>query len=703
MSGAFIVLDAEWRCTFVNRRAAEIFGRRVEDIIGKYIWAECPGDVGQPFYDACHRALAEQTPLQTEEYDALSDRWFENRIDPSPDGLSIYFHDITDRKKAEAALEESAARLRTIIETEPECLKVISADGRLLEMNPAGLAMLEAGSLPEVQQCPLVEFLAPEYRAGFGALHRRVMQGESGIFEFEAIGLRGRRRWLETHATPLRDSAGGIQAVLGVTRDITERREAEAALRESERRYRTLAELTSDFAYSFRVEPDGTMRGTWVSEAFVRIFEMSLPEIEARGGWHTLIFPEDFAIATGHAMRVIGREIDVCEMRFVTKSGRVVWMRDHARPVWSEAEGRVVGIEGAAQDITERKLADALNDGQKRVLEMIALGTPLPETLAALARVIEAQSPEMLCSVLLLDADGAHLRHGAGPSLPDAFNRAIDGVAIGARVGSCGTAAFRGEAVFVEDIAGDPLWADYRDLALAHGLRACWSTPIFDAQRKLVGTFAIYYRQPATPTPRHRQLIDVGTHIAAIAIGRERTEKALRASEARSRRLADSNLIGIMFADFAGHILDANDAFLRMVGYTREELLSGVVRWHEMTPPEWRAADERAIAELKARGECAPFEKEYLRKDGSRVPILVGIAIVEGTPDAGVCFVLDMTGLKRAERTMREQLDELRRWHAVTLGREDRVAELKREVNELAARLGGPPRYASEASDSSAP
>ena len=478
---------------------------------------------------------------------------------------------------------------------------------------------------------------------------------------------------------------------------ITGQNQIEKVLLESEQRYRTLAELTSDFAYSFRVERDGTMRGTWVSDAFVRIFGLSLAEIDARGGWHTLVIPEDLPIAFAHAARVIGRNTDVCEMRFMTKSGRVVWICDHARPVWDEGEGRVVGIDGAAQDITERKHSEALIRGQKQVLEMIALGVPLPEALAALASVIEAQSPEMLCSVLLLEADGVHVRHGAGPSLPDAFNRAIDGLAIGPAAGSCGTAAFRKEAVFVEDIATDPLWANYRQIALPHDLRACWSIPIFDAQRRVLGTFALYYRHPAMPSPHHLHLIEVGTHIAGIAIGRDHTDKALRVSEARSRRLADSNLIGIIFADLKGDILEANDAFLNMLGHTREELSGGALRWHEMTPPEWLAADERALGEIKQHGECAPFERELLHTDGTRVPVLLGIARVEQTQEACICFVLDMTVAKNSERTAAEQLAELRRWHAITLGREDRIAELKREVNELAARLGEPMRYPSQA------
>ncbi len=131
------------------------------------------------------------------------------------------FVDITERKRAEEALREHKDRLAAIIEHEPECVKVVDRHGRLVEMNPAGLAMLEVRSLAEAQQKSLVEYLLPEHRAAFKELHRRVMAGGTGTLEFEVLGAGGGRRWLETHAAPLRDAASRVQSLLGVTRDVT--------------------------------------------------------------------------------------------------------------------------------------------------------------------------------------------------------------------------------------------------------------------------------------------------------------------------------------------------------------------------------------------------------------------------------------------------------------------------------------------------
>lgn len=124
----------------------------------------------------------------------------------------------------------------------------------------------------------------------------------------------------------------------------------------------------------------------------------------------------------------------------------------------------------------------------------------MESVLSKYLREVEASSDSvLLTSILLIDEGGEHLLHGAAPSLPKDYCDAIDGIAIGPQVGSCGTAAFVGHSIYVTDIASDPLWADFKDLALAHGLRACWSTPIFDDSGKMLGTFATYYRTPRAP------------------------------------------------------------------------------------------------------------------------------------------------------------------------------------------------------------
>ena len=187
------------------------------------------------------------------------------------------------------------------------------------------------------------------------------------------------------------------------------------------------------------------------------------------------------------------------------------------------------GIFIQGHDVTDDKRSEMLRTAHAKVLGLAISDSPLEQTLGELIRIVETTSSTgVLGSILLLDADGKTLRHGAAPSLPKAYCEAIDGTEIGACVGSCGTAAYLGAAVYVSDISTDPLWADFKDLALNHGLRACWSIPILTRGRDVIGTFAMYHREPREPTFRDLMLVDLVTQTAALVIDRERAHAALR-------------------------------------------------------------------------------------------------------------------------------------------------------------------------------
>src|SRR5213592_5200575 len=187
----------------------------------------------------------------------------------------------------------------------------------------------------------------------------------------------------------------------------------------------------------------------------------------------------------------------------------------------------------------ELEQGEALLAGENRLLEMVAKGEALPSILDGICRLVEEISSRSLCSILLLDANGGRLWHGAAPSLPASYTSAFDGRAIGPETGPCGRATYFRKPVFVCDITADPLGDGYRDLALGHGLKACWSTPIFSSEGKVLGSFAVLSREPRSPTPQHQKIIAQITHLAAVAIERKRTETALRESEERFRRMAD--------------------------------------------------------------------------------------------------------------------------------------------------------------------
>lgn len=229
------------------------------------------------------------------------------------------------------------------------------------------------------------------------------------------------------------------------------------------------------------------------------------------------------------------------ESLMVTRNGREVPV---AQTIVAHrgANGAIEYLSAVLRDLTAWKRAEAIVNGQNQVLEMIAGGEPVAETLTTLSRVIEAQAEEMFCSILLAEDDGQHLRHCAGPRLPAEYVAAIDRVAVAPDQGACGAAAFQRAFVITADIATDPHWERVRTVALAHGLRACWSTPIFDADHRLLGTFAVYLRTPGEPTERQRQLTDVAVHMAAICLSRAVAERRLR-EQADILNLASDTII----------------------------------------------------------------------------------------------------------------------------------------------------------------
>ena len=276
------------------------------------------------------------------------------------------------------------------------------------------------------------------------------------------------------------------------------------------------------------------------------------------------------------------------------------------------------------QKIRELKTAEALGRLQRETLELIASGRPLQETLDQLLRGIEARSPEMIGSILLLDADGRHLRHGAGPSLPEDFARAV--IPVGPQAGSCGTAAFRGESVFVSDIANDPLWTGHQQAVLPHNLRSCWSTPIFDEHKKVLGTFAIYQRETGLPSENDVRIIELGAHLATTAIVKQRTERTLQESEERFRTLVDQASDAIFVHDVDGKLLDVNRSACESLGYSRTELL-------QLSALEIDQVFDLDKAQALWRnlppGQSHIFRSRHRRKNGDTFPVEVSLTSYE--------------------------------------------------------------------------
>jgi PAS domain S-box-containing protein len=288
---------------------------------------------------------------------------------------------------------------------------------------------------------------------------------------------------------------------------------------------------------------------------------------------------------------------------------------------------------------------------EKRILEMVAKGNSLAEILDSLCRLAEAQAGDVLASILLVDGD--HLRHGGAPNLPKAYTDAINGTLIGPSAGSCGTAAYRGEPVIVEDIATDPLWADYRDLALPHSLCACWSTPFFSSQGKVIATFAMYYREPRRPTPRDQEIVDQIMHLAGGAIQQKLAKEKLQRSEAYLAEAQKLTHTGSWVWDLrTDKVLYCSEEMFRIFGLDPRESLPTRENFRQRIHPEDRDWVKKRF-EKSLRERLDSFAKyRVLLPDGTVRHINASghpVLAEDGELIEFVGTAVDVTERKRAE------------------------------------------------------
>jgi PAS domain S-box-containing protein len=288
-------------------------------------------------------------------------------------------------------------------------------------------------------------------------------------------------------------------------------------------------------------------------------------------------------------------------------------------------------------------LSPEFDAGRFAVLELIARGRALPDVLDRIVRLIEAQRAGLLASILLVDQEEKCLRDGAAPSLPTAYTRLLDGLPIGPKNGSCGTAAYLARPVVVEDISTHPYWEEFAQLALPHGLRACWSTPIQAPDETVLGTFAVYYLKPRGPSESEVEWVAAATDLAAVAIGRDRVERSVRRSEARYRQIIDGAHEGIWTTDTSHRTTFANRRMGEILGEPSATLPGRSLL--DFVHPDDRQILEQSLSR-RAPGRSEEVKFRTRGPDGTEHRVVSSVTPITnevGEVTGAVGFVRDVT------------------------------------------------------------
>lgn len=592
-----------------------------------------------------------------------------------------------------------------------DMLGIIGSDGRFEQINPA-FSRTMGWAEQEVIGRPFLAFVHPDDRpATLRELEKLSAGSSTPHLENRYRRNDGSWRWLSWAVTLEPDGA-----LYASARDITDRKQTEETLRRNQQvlaialNWASDAVIATDAAgYVTYVNPVAEQMTGWtqqeaigraIGDVFQGIYE------ETR---RPATIAVDNALATGAVHRPAGR------LRLISRDGRAWSTAVSAVPTRGETDN-VTGVVLVFREIGERTLdrqlpgpnarlecriekrTAALADSEKRlrrgnrILESLVEDTPLEQTLDLIIRATEDEDPTSLCSILLLDETGTRLLLGAAPSLPEFYNRAIHGIAIGEDVGSCGAAVFRCHRVIAEDLRVHRGWTNYRELAEKAGLRSCWSEPILAGNGRVLGTFAIYHREARVPHREDIERIEWAAAFARLAIEHKQAQEQLAASRARYAALSRVSPVGIALFDAAGRCVEVNRRWSEMTGIAPEKALGD--GWHAANHPEDRArVTEQWISAVRTGQSCSS-EHRLQPRNGRATWVVCQVEKVlnqEGEVTGYVRTLTDFSQQKQAEQALHRALEELRAANA-QIEKErasltDRVAERTTELRAANAKL----------------
>ena len=545
--------------------------------------------------------------------------------------------------------EQTASHLQAILDNVKDAIVTVDDAGHIETFNPTGERIF--GYAPAEILGRRLEFLLPEIASESDFLERFAAKIDDTHVDLAAHQTWGRTKGGNRVAVEIAVSKAKLNwrdGYIVSIRDITERHLAEQSMRESEARYRTLVEHAPEVIVVFDVD-----RGKFVdvNDNACRFFKMPRETLLSSG-------PDKISPAQQpDGMASFGRPRGFIEGALAGDAPVFEWTHCDSAGQTTPCEVRFVRlpssnrrlIRASITDITERKRADAIAAGERRIFEKIAANAPLNTALESICELIERVMAESYCAINLLDHEHQALNFGVAPKLPREFVAAMDSAPIGIRYGSCAAAVYLARQITVADIETDALWEFRREAARQASLRAAWSTPILASDGRIVGTFAVYRRQPGIPFSKDHELMSRMAQIAGIAIERRGAEDALRNSEAKFRGLFESMMEGVYQTSRDGRILVANPAFVSMMGYASAEEMCQV----PAASLYWYPSDRETFARrVESEGELRNEEYIMRRKDGSMLVVMDSSRVVRdshGRVDGYEGTITDITERKKAE------------------------------------------------------
>ncbi|HEY5263837.1 MAG TPA: PAS domain S-box protein, partial [Steroidobacteraceae bacterium] len=546
--------------------------------------------------------------------------------------------------------EQTASHLQAILDNVKDAIVTLDGAGHIETFNPTGERIF--GYSPAEILGRSLDFLLPDIARGANdfleRLATKIDDTHVDLAAHQTWGLAKGGSRVAVEIAVSKAKLNWRDGYVVCIRDITERHIAEQAMRESEARYRTLVEHAPEVIVVFDVD-----RGKFVdvNDNACRFFKMSRETLLNSGPdkispSRQLDGTPSFGVPRGYIDGALAGDAPVFEWVHCDAAGQS--LPCEVRFVRLPSSNRRL-IRASITDITERRRADAIAAGERRVFEKIAANAPLISALESICELIEGVMAQTGCAISLLDHERQSLNFGAAPNLPREFVAAMDGTPIGIRYGSCAAAVYLARQITIADIESDALWEFRREAARHAGLRAAWSAPIVASDGKIVGTFAAYRRQPGIPLPRDHELMMRMAQIAGIAIERRTAENALRNSESKFRGLFESVMEGVYQTSRDGRILVVNPAFVNLLGYGSAEELYRV----PVGGLYWYPSDRDSfIRRMESEGELRNEELVLRRKDGSMVVVVDNSRVVrdkQGRVNGYEGTLTDITERKKAE------------------------------------------------------